>query len=289
MGCWLAVFLLIAAVAGFASPALAEVACPAPLEPHSFSEACTVPCQNSGSQAGHPAGSSASSGFGGEGYNFSSNSALTLDNGYFSSSTHTGGSTTIAKFNNNGAQSRSEGDVGDCLTFTGGVGGARAHIPITIQGEAFATYSIAGAYVPPSTIDPAYARFTMHCAPCTSPYDVIYDTSQAIDITVDLAFDFIFGVPLTIQYGPRVLTQVYYTANGSDSGFLQGTAELELEGLLLPMYVTDFSGVVLPTATVTATSGFDYVHPAPEPAAVPAELVAIAALVAAAARVRPSR
>ena len=45
------------------------------------------------------------------------------------------------------------------------------------------------------------------------------------------------------------------------------------------LYVTDFSGNLIPNITVSATSGFDYLHPTPEPGAV-GGLVAIGALVA---------
>jgi hypothetical protein len=284
--------LLLLAVAGIAAPTRAQVACPYPPGVTSYARACapTTDCLDSGSQAGHPAASSVSKGGAFEGFNFSSNSALGFDNGWFSSSLHTGGSETIYPFSSNGAGSNVVGDTFDCLTVSGGVGTARLHIPVAIQGDAFVSWSIGGAYQVPDSIDPASSRLTMHCAgyhygsssygACGGEYDAIYDVSQPIDTTFEMVFQVNFDDPLTIQYGPRISSGVGYAASGSD-GFLEGTANLVLEAQLLPAYLTDFGGNVLPTPTIVATSGFDYLHPAPEPsdaAGVAAAILALGAI-----------
>jgi hypothetical protein len=55
-----------------------------------------------------------------------------------------------------------------------------------------------------------------------------------------------------------------------------------------PAYVTDDFGTVIPDATISAESGFDYLHPVPEPlATAEAALLALGALRR--QRVRPSR
>jgi hypothetical protein len=274
---------------GFASPAAAAPGPPCPYLPESrsYTEATAGPPVNSGSQSGHPAVSSASAGHTGTGYNMSANSGMAIDNGYFSYHGHTGGDVAIKPFGSDGAGAYSEGSVTDCLTFGGGyAGAARAHLPIALDGSAFISWSIGGAYVPPSTVDPAFARLTIACAAyaygsmtlssCDDP-DFVIDASGGFDETVELVFQFTFGDPITIQYSPRGTTGVGYAANGSD-GFLQGTATFGITGVVQPMYVTDFGGNVLPDATVSATSGYDYFQPVPEPRGV--ALAAIAVLVA---------
>jgi hypothetical protein len=284
--------VLIGAVVGIAAPARAQVPCPYAPQVQSYSRACapTANCLDSGSQAGHPAVSSVSKGDGFEGFNFSADSALSFDNGWFASNLHTGGSETIYQFSSNGASSNVIGDAFDCLTVSGGVGTARLHIPVAIQGDAFVSWSVGGVYVPPPNIDMARSTLHMHCSgyhygtssygACSEQYDAIYNVSQTIDTTFEMVFQVNFDDPLTIQYGPRISGGVGYAANGSD-GALQGTADIFLEGQLLPAYLTDFGGNVLPTPTIVATSGFDYLHPVPEPdtaAAAAAAFLALAAL-----------
>jgi hypothetical protein len=191
----------------------------------------------------------------------------------------------------NNANSFSNGDVFDCISVGGSTGPGRMHIPIRLRGDAFVSWTVTGAYVPPESLDPAGSQLTILCATgipdCVDP-SFVFDVSQPIDTTVELVFQFNFGTPLYIQYGPRVSTGVGYAANGS-AGFLDGTATLDVEGVLLPAYVTDLAGTVLPGATISATSGFDYLHPVPEPGAAAYALAAFATLLTLRRRVTTSR
>lgn len=65
--------------------------------------------------------------------------------------------------------------------------------------------------------------------------------------------------------------------------------ELQVQGQLLPIYVTDFGGNPLPGVSISATSGLDYLHPVPEPGAAVGAVAALAALVALHRSVRASR
>ena len=144
--------VLLGGAFGVAAPARAQAACTYAPVARSCSQACALGCLDSGSQAGDPATSSVSKGDGVDDYNFGTNAALTVDHGWFASSLHTGGSETGTPFSSNGAGSNVIGDVFDCLTVSGGVGTARLHIPVAIQGDTFVSWSVCGAYVPPPSI-----------------------------------------------------------------------------------------------------------------------------------------
>lgn len=165
-----------------------------------------------------------------------------------------------------------------------------------VRGAGRCGWSSSGVYVPANIFDPAYARLFIACAAysygtstlsdCYDP-DFIFDTSQTIDTTAELVFPFNFGDPITIQFGPRVDTR-FSNANGTGD-LLQAIVDLQVQGQVLPIYVTDFLGNPLPSVSVSATSGFDYLHPVPEPDAPAGAVAAFAVLVALRRLVRASR
>lgn len=291
---WLPLALSIAAFAAPAAAAPGE-SCPAPPIITSYSEAYAGSTLDSGVQTGDPAVSSVLKGYvePGGGYSFEADSALTIDVSSFASTTHLGGFTTITP---SGAQAFSLGQVTDCLTFDGYQGGARVHIPIELSGSAFVSWSSSDTYVPANTFDPAYARIMINCAAysygsstasgCDDP-DLVFDANETIATTAELVFSFSFGDPITIQFGPRVTAGFTLARAGVD--LMQATVNLQVQGQLLPIYVTDFGGSVLPDATVSATSGVDYLHPVPEPSESPAGSCATIAILVLRRRATASR
>jgi len=290
--------LLVLSIA-FAPPATAApgASCPYPPEVATRTTATVVSQVQSGPQYGHPAISRASAGDATTGIDMSASGVMAIDNGGFSAHSHTGGDLTIYEFSSLGGNVGSLGVITDCLTFSGTTGTARAHIPIVLTGDAFISWSIGGSYVPPDTHDPAAAGITINCA--ASSYDpfvvsgcddfnLVIDATGDIDQTVELVFQFTFDVPITVQISTSVGTGVGYAANGSP-GFLSGTANFDVVGAILPMYVTDVFAVGNPEVTLSATSGHDWFHPAPESGAAASLAVAIAVLAALRRRVTPSR
>jgi hypothetical protein len=235
---------------------------------------------------GDPAVSSVSKGYASPvgGYSFQADSALTIGPQFFGSRSHLGGFSAYAP---SGADGHSIGYVYDCLTFSGYQGGARAHIPIKLSGSAFVSWSSSDSYVPANIFDPAYARIRIPCggyaygssttSACSSP-DLIFDTTQTIDTTVELVFPFSFDDPISFGFGPTVTASFTFARTGIS--LMQAMVTLQVQGQLLPIYVTDFSGNVLPNVSISATSSVDYLHPVPEPSEAASVVAALAALVA---------
>jgi len=288
---------LVLSIAGFAAPAAAAPGASCPYPPSVTSESGVTAnvgySLDSGTQTGHPAKSSVLKAYMEPiGYNAEADSALSIDVQYFTSITHIGGFTKDPS----GGGGESTGYVFDCLTFGGYPGSGQAHIPIELSGSAFVSWASSGIYVPANIFDPAYARIMISCSAysfgTSTPgacydRDFIFDTSQTIDTTAELVISFNFGDPVTIQFGPRVNAGYSYVHGTADE--LQFMVDLQVQGQLLPMYVTDFGGNPLPNVTLSATSGFDYLHPVPEPDAPAGAVAAFAVLVALRRLVRASR
>jgi hypothetical protein len=262
--------------------------CPYGASVTSYSSACAGSCLDTeSSPASHPAVSSVSNSYpDGYGYNLGASSALAIDVGYFGSATHVGGSMPILPASSFSATASSGADVFDCLTFSGYVGAGTAHIPIHLTGNTLISWSTTGGFTPTEGTNRPFSRLMVNCA--TYSYgtstlidcpdsDSIYQAGQDIDTTVELVFTFAFGDPTTIQFGPHLSAGLGYDANGGE-GTLQGMVDLDLEAQLLPMYVV-VSGGIIANPTVSAMSGFDYLHPAPEPGPAASALAALVALV----------
>jgi hypothetical protein len=258
-----------------APPAAAApgASCPYPPEVSTRTLARVLSEVNSGPQYGHPAVSSASAGDAIEGIDMIASGEMVIDWGGFSASSHTAGDLTIHELSSFGGSVGSFGVLTDCLTFSGTTGTARAHIPIVLTGGAFISWSIGGSYVPPETLDPASARITINCAAVTydpfaisgcNDFDLVIDASSDVDQTVELVFQFSFDAPITVQITTSVGAGVGYAANGSP-GALSGTADFDVEAVMLPMYVTDIFAGGNPEVTLSTTSGYDWFHPTPEP------------------------
>ncbi len=294
---WL-VFLLCLVASGAHAGGEPDPNCPYGALVASYSSACTDSCLNADSSPGsHPAVSSASSSFPiGYGYNLGASSTLGIDVGYFGSATHVGGSMLILPASSFSATASSGADVFDCLTFSGYVGAGTAHIPIHLTGHTLISWSTDGAFIPSEGTNRTFSRLIIGCAAysygtstlidCPNS-DSTFQVGQDIDTTVELVFAFTFGDPTTIQFGPHLSAGLGYGSNGGE-GTLQGMVDLDLEAELLPMYVVA-SGSIIPNATVSAMSGFDYLHPTPEPRAATSAAVALAALVTLRREARASR
>jgi hypothetical protein len=275
----------IGLLASLATPTHAQDCTLAP-DVSSYSSTEIGPPDDDGPFSGHPARSSLSSGFTGDGYNVSGEAGLTMDQGWFATRVRVGGDLAIRPFASNGGGASTIGNVFDCLLIDGYQGGGRLHVPIRLTGGTLVSWTIGGVYVPPAGLDPAVARTTILCAanagntllPCDDP-SFVWDASAAIDTTVELVVPFTFGTGFALQYGPRASTAVGYAASGSE-GFLSGTAWLDLEGRLEPASVRDLGGNLLPDATITTLSGFDFLHPIPETDASASAIAALAALAA---------
>jgi MYXO-CTERM domain-containing protein len=263
--------LLLLAWSALATPAGAT--CPYPPEVSTRTTATVVSQISSGPQYGHPARSQASVLDAVEGINVYASGVMVIDNGGFSAFSHAGGNLTIHEFSSLGGGANSLGVITDCLTFSGTTGTARAHIPIALTGDAAISWSIGGSYMPPETLDPASARLTINCAAASydpftisgcDDFDLVIDASADVDQTIELVFQFTFDVPITIQLSAIVGTGVGYAANGSP-GALAGAATFDVAGTTLPMYITDIFAGGNPEVTLSATSGYDWFHPTPEP------------------------
>jgi hypothetical protein len=269
--------------------------CPDPPSARSFSRVCAGVCVDSGTQTGNPAESSRSDGYTNIGTNLGASAALTIDTGYFSTSTYVGGMMPITATASNDARANTTGDVFDCLTMEGSTGPAWLHVPIQVQGSSNVSWSIAGAYEPPPGFDVAGSTLSILCTasaeqqdlPCDDP-TLAWTESDTIDTVVELVVPFTFGAPVTLHFGPRMISSMGYAANGGE-GSLEGMVDLAVDGLLLPAYVKDLGGSLLPAATVAAGSGFDYLHPAPEPDAAVGGLAAVASVLGLAASRRARR
>jgi hypothetical protein len=288
---------LVLSIAAFAPPTAADpgASCPYPSRATSYSEAYTLLSTNSGVQIGDPAVSSVSKGYAspGGGYSFQADSALTIGTQSFRSRSHLGGFTTLIP---TGADGHSNGVVTDCLTFGGYQGQARAHIPIQLSGSAFVSWSSSDSYVPANIFDPAHARIRITCfansfgsstpSDCPDP-DLIFDTTETIDTTVELVFAFSFDDPITVEFAPTVTAN--FTFGRTGISLMQAMVTLQVQGQLLPIYVTDLAGNALPNVSISATSSVDYLHPVPEPGAAAGAVAALAALIALQRSVRASR
>jgi hypothetical protein len=230
-------------------------------------------------------------------FNVGVSAGVEIDNGYWRSTTEVGGEISISGQTSSGGSATITGDVYDCLVMGGGAGTGRLHVPVHLRGVVTVNWAVGGGYVGAPGTKFAGATFLLDCAPslgfqlvpCDDP-SLTFDAApllQTIDENVELVFSFAFGSPIEFHYGPRLSAGLGYAANGSD-GTLVGEARIDLDGSLGPAYVTDDFGTVIPDATISAESGFDYLHPVPEPlATAEAALLALGALRR--QRVRPSR
>jgi hypothetical protein len=252
----------------------------------SYSQAAAGVPATDGPFIGHPAVSGLSRGTAQTGYNASAVSSLSIDVGYFLAITDVGGEMQIGAQASNDASARITGDVYDCLVMGGYQGSGQLHVPIRLSGVVSVSWTIGGNYQPSPGARFAEVGFTFLCLPsvgiqgvaCDDPA-LTFDADQGLDTTVELAFPFTFGAPIEFHFGPRMTAGVGYAANGSE-GQLSGTADVHMRGVLQPAYVTDLGGGALPDATISADSGFDYLHPVPEPGAAGAAAAALAALAA---------
>lgn len=205
-------------------------------------------------------------------YNYGVSAALIQDFGFFDLAVRTGGSTDILEFSVLGGSTDVSGDRRDCLTFAGGSGSGLAHLPIRLAGGVSIEWSFGGAYVPPGgSAPPAEVQLQILCVVrnlgsptfgTCNDFDLRWSASEAIDATFELVFPFTFGAPITLLLQTDGYSRLIYSSTGS-TGSLDGFAEAGLRGELQPLYVTDLGGSPLPGATLTATSGFDYLT-APE-------------------------
>jgi hypothetical protein len=248
-----------------------------------YSSAGIPTCFDSGSQTGSPAVSSVTHTFASMGVDWSASAALSMDVGGFNGSMSVGGFNDIYPYGAVAGQAKVDGDFFDCLHAVSPSGAAYLHIPIHLTGSRTLAWSATPGYVPPNP--PATTVVSIRCAattvgsgvptPCDDP-TLSFEDSGTIDTTVELVFGFDSG-PVSLQFGPSVSASVGYTGTGT-TGRIQGSADVELQGVLLPAYVTDPQGTPIPNATVTADSGFDYLSPAPEPGAAAAGISAVALL-----------
>jgi hypothetical protein len=116
---------------------------------------------------------------------------------------------------------------------------------------------------------------------------LIFDTTETIDTTVELVFAFSFDDPITVEFAPTVTAN--FTFGRTGISLMQAMVTLQVQGQLLPIYVTDLAGNALPNVSISATSSVDYLHPVPEPGAAAGAVAALAALIALQRSVRASR
>jgi hypothetical protein len=253
----------------------------------SRTEATAGPLITDGYNGGHPATSTASNGLANPGFNVSVSGTHTIDDGYFSSSTHAGGDLAITCCASNSALVRNKGHVTDCLVVGGVGGGGYLHIPIHLTGSALAEWSITPDYTPTPGAVFAGNQFSVggtvfvgsQGAFCpTISFDI--NETRDIDQIVELVCPFSFGDSTKLDYRIDANSSLGYSANGSEASNLSATGNLSLLGVLQPAYVTDGFGTLLPTATISASSGFDYLHPVPEPSATAATAAMLATLAA---------
>jgi hypothetical protein len=231
------------------------------------------PPTTDGPNAGHPATSTASNGLANPGFNVSVSGLLGVDGGYFDSSTHAGGDIDIHCCASDSAIVRTNGHVADCLLLAGYQGSGFLHVPVHITGSALAEWSISSEYQASPGAVFAGNQISVGCSvhvgqqpfACTGDYRE-YDADQSFDDTIELVAPFTFGASTEFEWLSSANSSIGYVANGSE-GTMSTTANLSVLGVLEPAYVVDGVGTPLPNATITASSGFDYLHPAPEPSA----------------------
>ena len=90
-------------------------------------------------------------------------------------------------------------------------------------------------------------------------------------------FPFSFGASTRFEYVPNANSSLGNSANGSE-GKLSATGNLSVRAVLEAAYAVDGSGTLLPNTTISASSGFDYLHPVPAPGATAGGLAACVAL-----------
>jgi hypothetical protein len=234
-------------------------------------------CVDSGVQSGSPAVSSRSNGLITDSYALTGDAAMTMDVDAFSAHVFAGGYTPMYINASNGIRGAGSGFYDDCLEFGGAAGSGRFHLPIHLTGsrtliwDADSTWTgtdpLAGAGI--DILCFAFPIGGGGATPCAKPNALIFHEDGAIDVTVEVVVPFEFGQSVTFQFDPGVNASVGYAANGDES-FMTAQATIDVAGALLPAYVTDEFGTTIPGATVTSSSGFDYLLPEPSEAAVAA-------------------
>lgn len=277
---------LLALLAAAAPEALAQ-SCPL-VRVTSRSRVCDVfnfSCIDSGLIEGSPAESQRSGTPSGPTSDLLGDAALTMDFAGFVSDLFAGGSTPIYPTGSNGVNAVVLGTVDDCLTFGGGAGAGRFHLPIHLTGAAAISYSASSTWTGPGNL--AGGNMQINCfafpigggaaTPCDPP-DLLSFTAEntPVDTTVELVVPFEFGQSVTFQLLATGRASVGYAANGDDA-FMEGRADVVVQGALQPAYVTDAFGAPIAGATIASGSGFDYLT-APEPSPIGVGAGALAAL-----------
>ena len=268
----------------------------AAIGPDAKTTATVGPPTTDGPNGGHPALSSASNGLANPGFDVSASGGLAVDDGYFHSDTRAGGDVYITCCAGSSAIVRNDGHVSDCLVMGGYAdGGGFLHVPVHVTGSSLAEWSISSEYQASPGAKFAGNQVGVGCRihvgqqlmSCTGG-NLEFDVDQSVDARVELVFAFTFGAPTQLEILPTADSSIGYAANGS-TGTMLTTANLSVLGVLEPAYAVDGVGTPLPNTTITAASGFDYLHPVPEPGGLAASCAAAAALAARRARIRPSR
>jgi hypothetical protein len=238
-----------------------------------------------GPHGGDPAHSSASYQAVAPGLNVGTTGAVTIGFGGFVADAYAAGTMAIRASASNNGLARIRGDVADCLLVGGYAGAGVLHIPVHVTGGVIATWSTTPEYEPTPGAEFAGGVFGLSCLAgigvqaisCTGD-SFVWSDSAAVDDTLEFVLPIPFGTSVSLFTRTSLTASMGYSANGSE-GELGATADASLVGALEPAYVVDDLGAPLPNATIAASSGFDYLHPTPEPAASLLEAAALAALV----------
>jgi hypothetical protein len=239
-----------------------------------------------------PAVSQRSTSFAYTGVSLAANSALAIDNGYFSGDVYSGGYSEIQLYSTIGAGASVSGELHECFTVTGSSGTGRLHLPLHLTGGILVSWTIAGEYQLNPVHHPQMVDVRIICAQagalsdCNDPFYRFFE-SHDLDEELELVLDFAFDQTFYLVVESQLALSYGVPANGEQTGLLTGMVEGSVLGQYGAAYVTDTQGTPVPNAVITSASGYDYTNPVPEPA--PAAAGATAGLALAAARLLSDR